>query len=267
MKKIISLTVVAILLCVAQINTVFAAYDKIKYLTDDEIFNDVWELYYTENYDVDMADTFYFSLMISISYGELSNFVKDYTSLNDDTTVNDVKKDYYIYLEDDLGYGSKIEFGNDDGKCYEYKVDEPDVKYYWSYNEDTDKFVCTDTNNKIVKTYNRYYLPDEDKDAALNENNGADNSVDSEESNKTAVSEQKQIVEEETISEQENGQVVTISPTANISSTSEASEEVAEEIINNSSVWNVILIVIGVIVICFIIAIIIRIKKNNEDKK
>lgn len=125
------------------------AYDKVTYMTEDEIFNEVWEMYAERNYHGEKDFTT--ALKLAISKGELKKYVHNYKPINEDVDVNDVKNEFGKYLSNTLGDTEITE--DNDGKVYEYNKDNPSDRYYWTYNTSNKKFVCQDNNGKIIKSY------------------------------------------------------------------------------------------------------------------
>lgn len=157
--KTIILSVTVLIFCLAQIIPVCAYYDKIQYLSAEEIYNEVWNMYYS-TYIEPFEDTHpanYLELEASIARYELEGFIDDYEPSNPDVTVADVNNEFYDYYYNQL-YGNIEMDIDDDGNIYEYDINNPVEKHYWAYNETNDKFVCTDDNNKIIKSYDRYVI-------------------------------------------------------------------------------------------------------------
>jgi hypothetical protein len=156
-RKIIKLiTVISIItsIFVLQMTTAFA-YERICYMTENEIYNEVWDMYVKRNYHGE--DDFLTSLKMSITRGELKTYIHNYKPINEDVNVNDVKNDYDKYLSEELFKNTVID-EDSEGHIYEYDTDNPNEKFYWTYNESTDKFICRSADGKeIVKTYDRYY--------------------------------------------------------------------------------------------------------------
>lgn len=151
MKKIVktisSLMLIALVM-ITSIVTTFA-YDKVTYMTEDEVFNEVWEMYAERNYHGEKDFTT--ALKLAISKGELKKYVHNYKPINEDVDVNDVKNEFGKYLSNTLGDTEITEDNN--GKVYEYNKNNPNDKYYWTYNKDNKKFICQDNNGKIIKSY------------------------------------------------------------------------------------------------------------------
>lgn len=146
-KTISSLMLIALVM-VTSIVTTFA-HDKVTYMTEDEVFNEVWEMYAERNYHGEKDFTT--ALKLAISKGELKKYVHNYKPINEDVDVNDVKNEFGKYLSNTLGDTEITEDNN--GKVYEYNKNHPNDKYYWTYNTDNKKFICQDNNGKIIKSY------------------------------------------------------------------------------------------------------------------
>lgn len=160
MKKInktIFTFLMIVTLSVTQITTVFAYYDRVCDLTSAELYDEVWDMYYFDNFQsFEDEENEVLALEASITRYELKNFLADYEPINRDVNVSDVEKEYYQYLQDVVFKDIDMAV-DEDGNIYEYLKSNPDEKHYWTYDESSDKFVCSNAENKIIKTYDRYY--------------------------------------------------------------------------------------------------------------
>lgn len=165
LNKIIITMIIIVTLIVTQIITAFAYYDRVCDLTSEELFDTVWDMYYFDNFQsFEDEDNEALALEVSITRVELKNFLADYEPINKDVNVSDVEKEYYQYLQDVVFKDIEMSV-DEDGNIYEYQKDNPDEKNYWAYNESSDKFVCTDSDNKVIKSYDRFY-PENDKSSS-----------------------------------------------------------------------------------------------------
>lgn len=160
MKKInktIFTFLMIVTLSVTQITTVFAYYDRVCDLTSAELYDEVWDMYYFDNFQsFEDEENEVLALEASITRYELKNFLADYEPINRDVNVSDVEKEYYQYLQDVVFKDIDMAV-DEDGNIYEYLKSNPDEKHYWTYDESSDKFVCSNAENKIIKTYDIYY--------------------------------------------------------------------------------------------------------------
>lgn len=185
-NKIIITMIMLVTLSVTQVITASAYYDKVCDLTSKELYDKVWSMYYFDNFQsFEDEDIEAFALEASITRYELKKFLADYEPINKDVNVSDVEKEYYQYLQDVVF--KDIEMSVDEkGNIYEYQKDNPDEKNYWSYDESSDKFVCINTENKIIKTYDRYY-PDNNPSAKTSKKSTNNSNSGSKISSKTST--------------------------------------------------------------------------------
>lgn len=145
--------------------------DKVAYMSDEEIFNEVWYEYYWSTF-ADRADP----LMMSIVRSELVDYIKGYEPLNNDTDISDVMNDFDEYGKQKY---SEIKIEPTEDGYVEYKTDNPDEKLKYTYDETRKVYICKDENGKIEKMYDRYF-PESDR----NISNPASSSTGSNTSNK-----------------------------------------------------------------------------------
>ncbi len=156
-KKTIFTFLMIVTLSVTQITTVFAYYDRVCDLTSAELYDEVWNMYYFDNFQsFEDEENEALALEASITRYELKKFLSDYEPINRDVNVSDVEKEYYQYLQD-VVFKDIDMVVDEDGNIYEYLKSNPDERHYWTYDESSDKFVCSDAEDKIIKTYDRYY--------------------------------------------------------------------------------------------------------------
>lgn len=210
--------------------------DKVTYMTDEEIFNEVWYEYYWSTFGYD-GDPF----MISIARNELVEFLKDYEPLNKDTSISDVESDFHEYGKEKY---SDTTIEKTENGYVEFPNDNPDDKITYTYDEEKKMYIGTDESGKIEKTYDRYF-PEEDKNVYVN----SDNSTSSNTSSQAAGS----------------GSTTTSSRQTEESSQNTQVQQSAEE--NNSTFQVIILTVIGILICIGIITIIIIKKKERKDSK
>lgn len=131
--------------------------DKVAYMSDEEIFNEVWYEYYWSTF-ADRGDP----LMMSIVRSELVDYLKDYEPLNNDTSISDVMNDFDAYGKQKY---SEIRIEPTEDGYVEYRTDKPDEKLKYTYDETRKVYICKDENGKIEKMYDRYF-PENDKNVS-----------------------------------------------------------------------------------------------------
>lgn len=214
------------------------AYDKVTYMTEDEIFNEVWEMYAERNYHGEKDFTT--ALKLAISKGELKKYVHNYKPINEDVDVNDVKNEFGKYLSNTLGDTEITE--DNDGKVYEYNKDNPSDRYYWTYNTSNKKFVCQDNNGKIIKSYDgAFYEKKRTKQATA-----------------TTTTE----VTSEPVESVTSNTVVSKSKTVTINSTP---DEIKKD--NSSNIFKIVIAIVYLCVFAIVIAIIVRLIHKKKGKK
>lgn len=236
--KKISLLMLIALVMMTTIVTAFA-YDKVTYMTEDEIFNEVWEMYAERNYHGEKDFTT--ALKLAISKGELKKYVHNYKPINEDVDVNDVKNEFGKYLSNTLGDTEITE--DNDGKVYEYNKDNPTDRYYWTYNTSNKKFVCQDNNGKIIKSYDgAFYEKKRTKQATA-----------------TTTTE---VTSEPVTESVTSNTVVSKSKTVTINSTP---DEIKKD--NSSNIFKIIIAIVYLCVFAIVIAIIVRLIHKKKGKK
>lgn len=138
--------------------------DEVTYMTDEEIFNEVWYEYYWSTF-ADRGDP----LMMSIVRSELVDYLKDYEPLNNDTSISDVMNDFDEYGKQKY---SEIRIEPTEDGYVEYKTDKPDEKLKYTYDETRKVYICKDENEKIEKMYDRYF-PENDKNVSAPSNSNS----------------------------------------------------------------------------------------------
>lgn len=237
--KKISLLMLIALVMMTTIVTAFA-YDKVTYMTEDEIFNEVWEMYAERNYHGEKDFTT--ALKLAISKGELKKYVHNYKPINEDVDVNDVKNEFGKYLSNTLGDTEITE--DNDGKVYEYNKDNSSDRYYWTYNTSNKKFVCQDNNGKIIKSYDgAFYEKKRTKQA-------------------TATTTTEVTSEPVTESSVTSNTVVSKSKTVTINSTP---DEIKKD--NSSNIFKIVIAIVYLCVFAIVIAIIVRLIHKKKGKK
>ncbi len=152
--KSISAIIIAMMLILTQVFSVSALYKKAYELDKDELLNEAWSYYEQRNikYTSDiMPEEVAFSA--SLARYEMKNYLKDYTPLNKDVTVSDVANDFSEYLGQKYA-DITIDVDENDNI---YEIDSNGNRYDWKYDSESDDFVCTDSNGKVIKTYDRYH--------------------------------------------------------------------------------------------------------------
>lgn len=246
----------ALLVLMTPITAFAKSSDKVSYMTQEEMESEVWDtLSNSISYMVHYDGSFISSLNTAITYGEYTQFINNYTPINNDVTISTVVNDFSNHFNE---LYANIEFDQDEnGKYYEYNIDKPDERNYWVYNEDTDKFVCTNSDNKVIKTYNRYYLPDEqsaDTQQSLNTND-----------NDTTIESKSVIEAESNINDNDNnGQVVTVPENAVIEDDTTPQEtDSTETQSSQSAIWFVLIAGVVITFVC-VFAVILKGKDKKE---
>lgn len=159
MKKICKTTgilLIIIIVMAAQCITVFA-YDRVAYLDKKEMFNKVWEQYYNDNFAMfESEPSEILDFQISQAHGELQHFIDNYEILNNDITTKDVSNDYAEYIYNNILNGRTVLDDADDGTIIQSNENNPNDKLVWKYNEKDNKYICYDSNDKILNSYTRY---------------------------------------------------------------------------------------------------------------
>lgn len=198
-KKIIS-TVVVLCLCISMSAiTAFAdrgKYEKLGYLTADEVFERTWDCILTSRgteHEQKSGDT----TELSYEYSKYSDFMKNFDiKSNEDLKIVDVCNQFYEYLNN-LGFkivpysktivnylsenpnadlqwtyiNSKDEYEVWDksnlidtysSNVYmQYKPNDVSDILIWTYDESKDKYICKNQNGKTVDSVIKYHLENE----------------------------------------------------------------------------------------------------------
>lgn len=163
-QKIISvLTTLCIGLSLSAI-TVFADHTRVVDLNEDELYDRVWNSIVSSVFDIssikrstangDQYDT----LIMSIYYKEYQTFMLNYEPFYDDD-ISDVHSKFINYFDTVYNNDTQIELEND--IMVQYNTENPNEKSYWTYDQNQDRYVCKDTNGKLLKSIPKYHLDDE----------------------------------------------------------------------------------------------------------
>ena len=264
LKKAVALTIICAIF-VFSITSVSAAQaghygyyssDKIAYMSDEEIFNEVWYEFFwsTFGYEGD-------PLFVSITRYELANYLKDYEPLNSDTTISKVVSEFDAYGKEK--YGKSTIEKNSENSYIETPNDNLDEVYTYTYNETKRMYICKNKNGKIVKTYERYF-PEEDSFLYPDESSSSTASLQNSSRNETKSS----LLPADT-----DSIVSDADPSTNYSQVSnEIPAETATALAeapasNNNTIQTLIIIVIGILIVCGIVTIVILKKHDNSKER
>lgn len=264
-KKIICVILSVLCLLFTQMLTVSAVTysensgKRIFNFTDEELLEEVWELELWSNYSEDdlLSNKIF---LVSITRSELVEFMRDYEPINRDVTVGDVSREFNDYI---LEKYDAIEFDVDENNnYYEYNVDNPDEKFYYSYDEATDQYVCKDNSGKIMKTYAKYHYEGED----LTYSEADSSSSSAEQSDVGDYNESYSSASSGSSSSSVSYAEAEVA-TAIVEATTEQPTEVQSDDSGMSNTQIVILVVLGVLVaIGAVVAIVMVIKKRDKVK-
>lgn len=265
MKKIICVICSILCLLFTQVLTVsantYSEYSgkRIISITEEQLFNSIWEyqLYVTiPDEELETGET----VVASVKHYELKKFLSDYEPINRDVTVSDVSNDFTEWLDDKYSKAGTTIEKDDNNNYYEYKIDNPDEKFYYSYDEATDQYICKDTDGKIMKTYPKYhYEPEDSASSSVTDSNSSsakpNNGGNYNNSQSSAYAEA-----ETTIVEAETAIVEAEIATAEQDATIQTDDGM-------SGTQITILIVLGVLVaIGAVVVVVMIIKKRDKDK-
>lgn len=266
-KKIICVILSVLCLLLTQMLTVsantYSEYDgkRIINITEEELFNALWEyeLYVSvPDEELETGDT----VVASITYYELNEFLSDYEPINRDVTVSDVSNDFSEWLEDKYSKAGTTIEKDENNNYYEYNVDNPDEKFYYSYDEATDQYVCKDNSGKIMKTYAKYHYEGED----LTYSEADSSSSSAEQSDVGDYNESYSSASSGSSSSSVSYAEAEVA-TAIVEATTEQPTEVQSDDSGMSNTQIVILVVLGVLVaIGAVVAIVMVIKKRDKVK-
>lgn len=149
--------IIAITIAITQCITAFAYYDRVAYLDKKEMFSKVWEQYYDDNFAMfESEPSEILDFQISQAHGELQHFLDNYNILNNDITTKDVSNDYAEYIYNIVLGGRTVLDEADDGTIIQSNENNPNDKLVWKYNEKDNKYICYDSNDKVLNSYTRY---------------------------------------------------------------------------------------------------------------
>lgn len=165
-QKRICVIAVAVMLAVISTFVVSAKshpYKKAYECTKDELYNEVWNVYadlqLLNGHDHSKPLDDITAVIASRDKFYLKNYLEDYTPLNHGVSIANVANEFIEYMKKELEGVDTIDYG-DDGKIYETYTD--GSKYLWTYDAETDKFTRTDSDGKVIESYDRYH-PDYEK--------------------------------------------------------------------------------------------------------
>lgn len=168
MKNTKKICIVAVAVILAVISTFVVSaksnpYKKAYECTKDELYSEVWDVYADlqllngRDHSKPLDDIT--AVIASRDKFYLKNYLEDYTPLNHGVTIANVANEFIEYMKKELEGIDTIDYGND-GKIYETYTD--GSKYLWTYDAETDKFTRTDSDGKVIESYDRYH-PDYEK--------------------------------------------------------------------------------------------------------
>lgn len=138
-------------------------YKKAYECTKDELYSEVWNVYadlqLLNGHDHSKPLDDITAVIASRDKFYLKNYLEDYTPLNHGVSIANVANEFIEYMKKELEGVDTIDYG-DDGKIYETYTD--GSKYLWTYDAETDKFTRTDSDGKVIESYDRYH-PDYEK--------------------------------------------------------------------------------------------------------
>lgn len=222
--------------------------DKVTYMTDEEIFNEVWYEYYWSTF-ADRGDP----LMMSIVRSELVDYLKDYEPLNNDTSISDVMNDFDEYGKQKY---SEIRIEPTEDGYVEYKTDNPDEKLKYTYDETRKVYICKDENGKIEKMYDRYF-PENDKNVSAPSNSSSSASGTSGNTSSSSNSKGNSPAKS-------NGSYSEPTETETVA---EETQLTTQENNNDNITQTVILSIIGLLIVAGVIAIIVIKRQERKDVK
>ena len=159
LRKTICSVIVFCLLMSLSAMTVFADHTRVVDLNEDELYEHIMDLVISQAVDMNKvkADTsVYNTFDISVISSEIKDFIAQYEPLYDDD-ITDARDSFYTYV-DDLQKKEEISREVSDGIIVEYSKNQ---KSYWTYDQNQDRYVCKDTNGKLLKSIPKYHLDDE----------------------------------------------------------------------------------------------------------
>ena len=159
LRKTICSVIVFCLLMSLSAMTVFADHTRVVDLNEDELYEHIMDLVISQAVDMNKvkADTsVYNTFDISVISSEIKDFIAQYEPLYDDD-ITDARDSFYTYV-DDLQKKEEISREVSDGIIVEYSKNQ---KSYWTYDQSQDRYVCKDTNGKLLKSIPKYHLDDE----------------------------------------------------------------------------------------------------------
>lgn len=332
--KHLAFVLIALTLCISSSVTVFAAnyYDQARYYSKEEIVETVWDRMEKSYYST-IANSTGNTFVISYMYEKLKQYVDELEmpDASKDYKISDVREDFEAYFIEErktiIPYSEKvidylsehptsvldIVFQSDSKqyRCNDKNINVDNyatttyVKYdpdnlenllYWTYDENTDKYICRDKNGKIKDSVTKYHFEGEaDETDSSQSAEGSSLSDSSQEqsvirddqpvrpSDTSSVSAQTsaasvaeaaadtsegnpgEAAQESTLSESKPESSLKPSSERETATESSAADEIAEQ--RNDNNTSVILIVIGVLIIAGIIVIILMLVNRKKEEQ
>lgn len=304
MKKIVSVLLSFVTVMSVSSVTAFAtdSREQIEYVNDEERYDFIWEEYLHEQSSELVLSIVRDELKDYISQIGKKYKYNVYCEL--DYTIGDASHDFNNQLNEKYGvitpYNEKIyqflkkhpnatlEWTSDSsGKeiCYfedkmidEYFVNELDDVYMqyedgnasnillWTYDKNSDKYICKNENGKVVNSVAKYHLKNESSSSETSSN--ASNSLTSS-SQTSSMTDNKPDTASYTDSPKMESALTSSSddtPTTTESVGPDTQEVVFADDSSNPSTTQIILIVIGVLIIAGIIVIIVMLNKKKKEE-
>lgn len=304
MKKIVSVLLSFVTVMSVSSVTAFAtdSREQIEYVNDEERYDFIWEEYLHEQSSELVLSIVRDELKDYISQIGKKYKYNVYCEL--DYTIGDASHDFNNQLNEKYGvitpYNEKIyqflkkhpnatlEWTSDSsGKeiCYfedkmidEYFVNELDDVYMqyedgnasnillWTYDKNSDKYICKNENGKVVNSVAKYHLKNESSSSETASN--ASNSLTSS-SQTSSMTDNKPDTASYTDSPKMESALTSSSddtPTTTESVGPDTQEVVFADDSSNPSTTQIILIVIGVLIIAGIIVIIVMLNKKKKEE-
>ncbi len=304
MKKIVSVLLSFVTVMSVSSVTAFAtdSREQIEYVNDEERYDFIWEEYLHEQSSELVLSIVRNELKDYISQIGKKYKYNVYCEL--DYTIGDASHDFNNQLNEKYGvitpYNEKIyqflkkhpnatlEWTSDSsGKeiCYfedkmidEYFVNELDDVYMqyedgnasnillWTYDKNSDKYICKNQNGKVVNSVAKYHLKNESSSSETASN--ASNSLTSSSQTSSMTDNKPDTASYTDSPKMESALTSSIddTPTTTESVGPDTQEVVFADDSSNPSTTQIILIVIGVLIIAGIIVIIIMLNKKKKEE-
>lgn len=237
-KKIFVVIIMMMTILSMSFVTVFADHTQIYNLSDEEIYERVWNSNFDE-YTISQNPAY-----ASMMYYQLGIFLESYTAKTLDVDIADVSNEFFEWWAEQYD-GENIEWEETENGYTEYHIN-TNEKYYWTYDEITDSYVCTDTNNKIIKSYPKYHYKEETNSSVTDNSSTVDKP--------TTSTSQSSVIEDSPVS-----------PDYPISDEPAYPEETNSTNNRMTSTQITILIIIGVLILSGVIVIIVMLIKKKSQ--